>query len=130
MPRSQVVVRGLAQVRFALSGLPQAFRDEAIPTIETGAAIIESEAKTRVPYDEGDLERSIETEIREDGLRATVGTDLFYGKFVELGTEDTPAQPYLYPAFRVGARYVRKQMRTWAKGAATRVRTRTKRPKK
>lgn len=130
MAPSVVRIEGIAELHAALERLPDALREIVVPTIATGAAIIESEAKTRVPYDEGDLERSIETEIQEDGLRAMVGSDLFYAKFVELGTSDTPEQPYLFPAFRTGARYVRRRMREWASEVGAKVRLKTRRPKK
>lgn len=120
-------IEGLAELWAVLENLPGDFVAVVVPTIETGAAIIESEARARVPYDEGDLERSIETSMREDGLRAAIGADEFYAAFAELGTEDTPAQPYLYPAFRIGARYVRREMRGWGREVGKTLKLRTKR---
>lgn len=111
-------VDGLTEIDYKLRDLPGAFRRLAAEAIETGAAIMESEAKGRVPVDSGDLMNSIGTNIREDGLQAAVGSGLFYAAWVEVGTSDTPAQPYLYPAFLTGAKFVRRHMKGWVVRAA------------
>lgn len=48
----------------------------------------------------GDLYRSIVVIMEADGTRraAYIGTELFYGKFVELGTFKTWSYPFLRPA--------------------------------
>lgn len=124
-----VRVDGLTEMKAALAFLPEAFRQVAAETIDTGTSVMEFEALKRVPYDEGDLFNSIGRNVREDGLQATVGAGDFKARFVELGTNDTPAQPYLYPAFRTGARFIRRRMRDWAAEAGEKVRFRTKRRK-
>lgn len=54
-------------------------------------------AKILVPVDEGTLRDSIEAKEDEDGSwSASPNTD--YDVFVEYGTINTPAQPYLTPA--------------------------------
>lgn len=127
-----VSVDGLTELRGTLADLPAAFREVLADAIDTGSAIIESEAHSRVPYDEGDLDRSIGRNVRSDGLQAAVGSGLEYAPHVELGTAHAPAQPWLYPAFRLGARYVRRQMKdfTAAAGRKVRVRVRGKRRKR
>jgi HK97 gp10 family phage protein len=122
-----VRIDGLTEALAALRDLDPAFRAVAAASIRTGAGIIEDEAHSRVPKDEGDLDRSIGTNIREDGLQASVGAGDYKARYVEFGTEDTPSQPYLFPAFKRGARFVRKEMRTWAKEAVQKVRFKTKR---
>jgi HK97 gp10 family phage protein len=125
--RAAVTIDGLTEAKAALEFLPEAFRQEVALTIERGALIIAAEADARVPFDEGDLQASGDMHIRADGLQATVGYGSPYARWVEFSTEDTPAQPFLWPAFQLGARYVRKQMRTWGEAVARKVRTRTKR---
>jgi HK97 gp10 family phage protein len=50
-------------------------------------------------YVGGTLRSSLTWEVvRDDGLSAKVGTNVFYGPFVELGTRYMRAQPYLRPA--------------------------------
>lgn len=73
------------------------------------------EAKRIVPVDTGRLRSSI-TAVDSEGLLAAsgpgapdspstnftvrVGTNVRYARFVEFGTEDMEAQPYLRPAIR------------------------------
>ena len=65
---------------------------------------VERRAKAHVPQDEGDLHSAIKSRARVYGNgrgSATVGYDrdiADYGGQVEVGTSDTPAQPFLRPA--------------------------------
>lgn len=130
MTRLYSTVEGVADVQAALAALPEAFREVVAKTIEVGADIIEGEADARVPEESGDLRKSIGKEIRPDGLQATIGAGEPYARWVEFATVDTPAQPFLWPAFRIGARFVRSQIRDWAVQAGEKVRLKTKRNKR
>lgn len=125
-PAITVTSEGLTEISAALKLLPEAFREVAADSLEAGSAIISAEADSRVPVDEGELRDSGDSAIREDGLQVTVGYADVKARWVEFATEDTPAQPFLYPAFRIGVRFVRKQMRTWAKTVGQKVVTRTR----
>lgn len=120
---------GLTEAKAALSQLPEAFRETVAHTIELGVAIIEGEADARVPEESGALRASIGKAIRGDGLQATVGAGEHYARYVEFGTIHRSARPFLWPAFRLGARFVRKQMRQWGEDVGRKIRTRTKRSK-
>lgn len=130
----RVTISGLVEANATLAALPEAFKTVAADTIEVGAAIIEGEADSRVPVDEGDLKDSLGTNIRDDRLQADIGYGDHKAGWVEFGTNDTPAQPSLTPAFQIGARYVRKQVRDWARAAvgslSLRGASRTKRKKR
>ena len=98
-----------------------------------GSRIILTEAYRRVPKppglsgkSKGTLARSLARNVRSDGLQAAVGSGDKKARFVEFATEDTPAQPFLYPAFRLGAKYIRAVMKDWAKNAGQKARFRTK----
>lgn len=125
-----VRIDGLVEAKEMFSRLPDALHAEVADTIEKAAEIIESEAKLRVPYEDGDLHDSIGLNIREDGLMAAVGAGAFYARFVEFGWLYAPAQPYLFPAFRWGARYVRGRMKHWPLTAAQKARARVRRGKR
>lgn len=66
----------------------QAFSDKAIDEVEQGvsetAMLLNTEASSRAPVDEGNLKNSIQSEI--GGLEATVMVGAFYGVYVEYGT--------------------------------------------
>lgn len=130
MARALVRLDGLTEAKAAVEALPQAFRETIAQTFEVGAAIIEGEADARVPVAKGTMKASLGTRLREDGLQATVGYGDPKARFVEFSTVDTPAQPSLWPAFRIGARFVRKMMRTWGEEAGERVRFKVKRGKR
>lgn len=73
--------------------------------VRAGARVISNEAKDRVPVKTGALRRSIRVFDDRAAVRANlkertafVGTRLFYGKFVELGTAHSSAKPFLRPA--------------------------------
>lgn len=126
----KVAVRldGLREARAALQALPEAFRAAVGATIREGAGIIEAEAKRRVPKRTGELAASIGTNIRSDALQAAVGTALPRGRWLELGTKrGVKARPWLFPAFRRGARHVRKEMRGWGEEAGRKVRFKARR---
>ena len=57
---------------------------------------IESHAKVYCPVDTGRLRGSITHESTNEGT--VVGTDVYYGKYQELGTSRMNAQPFLRPA--------------------------------
>ena len=125
-----VTVDGLDEAKATFDALPDAFREEIKDAIDVGSAIILTEADRRVPVRRGDLKRSGSRSVRGDGMEAIVAYTDFKAKWIEFGTNDTPAEPFLYPAFRLGARYVRKVLRTAADEAGIKARFRTRRPKK
>lgn len=122
-------VDGLREARSALQALPEAFRAEAAKTFAQGASIIQAEAKRRVRKRSGATERSIGTNTREDGLMVAVGSGLPRARWLELGTAKWNGKkfPFLFPAFKRGARHVRKEMRGWGEAAGRRVRFKTRR---
>ena len=71
-----------------LSRSLQAFSDKAIDEVKQGvsetAMLLNTEASSRAPVDEGNLKNSIQSEI--GGLEATVMVGASYGIFVEYGT--------------------------------------------
>lgn len=81
----------------ALTDLPQV-RSQ----VRRVAAAIRDDARRRAPKDTGVLRKSIYvTTDREPGTRiriAKVVIGAFYGRFIELGTVDQPARPFLRPA--------------------------------
>ena len=129
-------VDGLTEAKATFDALPAAFVEVAGESIHEGTDIMWSEAEARAPVGSGkdvhpgQLKASIGKNERGDGLQASVGSGVLYAKFVEFGTNDTPAEPFLFPAFRIGAKVIRAQMKSWAEDAGQRARFRTKRFKK
>lgn len=132
MAKLSVRVDGLTEARATTALLPQAFKDVAIEALDIGSRIILSEAFRRAPEGfgyatAGTLKRSLGRNVRDDGLQIAIGSSDKKAKFVEFATNDTPAQPFLFPAFKQGARFIRRSMRDWADDAGNRARFKTKR---
>jgi len=67
--------------------------------VATTALLVESDAKQFAPVDTGRLRSSIHAVIASNGLSATVSTNVTYAPFIELGTRNQKAKPFLGPAF-------------------------------
>jgi HK97 gp10 family phage protein len=74
----------------------QAVKQQAEAALEEAGAQCEGYAKMDCPVDTERLRASISHVTQE--LVTHVGTDTFYGKYVELGTVNMRTQPYLKPA--------------------------------
>jgi len=93
----------MAQVTFIpnlLVGKQWERSPEAMRCVAEQGAKVENAAKAIVPVDTGALRDSIELLVEGIATVATawVGTTIRYGGYVEYGTSNTPAQPYLRPA--------------------------------
>lgn len=127
MARASVRVDGLTEAKATVAALPEAFKDQVRASLQVGRRIILSETARRVPVRYGTLKASLGSNTRDDGLQIAVGFGDKKARFVEFSTNDTPAQPSLYPAFRLGAKFVRSDMRNWAEKAGQQARFKTKR---
>lgn len=101
---------GAASLDKLLEGLPKKVANKILrDALRKAGKIVQAEAKARAPVDEGELKRSIT--VRK-GKRKRKGSqsvvifpdqnkfkDDFHGPYVEYGTSDTPAQPFMRPAF-------------------------------
>lgn len=72
--------------------------------------------------DTGRLVQSIQVEFRNNGLEGIVGTNLKYGVWLEFGTQDMPARPWLKPAVqsqlkKINSRFSKAVERSIKKGA-------------
>lgn len=78
---------------------------EVAKDLQRRALQVDRAAKGLCPVDTGRLRSSITNEIGEDGdgLVATIGTNVEYAPYVELGTSKMAAQPFLLPALEAGA---------------------------
>lgn len=129
-------VDGLTELRGTFADLPSAFVEVVSESIDQGTDTMWSEAFNRAPVgpardpNSGKLKKSIGRNARPDGLQTAVGSSDPKAKFLEFGTGDTPAEPFLFPAFRIGSRQIRGEMRQWADDAGMRAKFKTKRGRK
>lgn len=76
---------------------------------------IERDAKTRAPVDTGTLRSSIGHRVKKTGseeITTQVGSDVKYAPFVEKGTKNMEAQPFLRPALDSEIRPLERRIRT------------------
>jgi HK97 gp10 family phage protein len=91
-------IEGLDGLLAKLAAMPQAVGAAVARDVQAGARNVQAGAKQRVPVDTGRLRSSIAVETSDDGLSATVGTNVFYGPWAEFGTRRQAAKPFLFPA--------------------------------
>lgn len=70
---------------------------DAVVVVERATTAIASMARTLAPVLTGDLVEHIDAVAA--GLTGTVVSSSEHADYVEYGTSDTPAQPYMGPAF-------------------------------
>lgn len=66
--------------------------------LEAIGMMAESYAKDDCPVDTGRLRNSITHAVENEEQAVYIGTNVEYGKFIELGTSRMRAKPYLKPA--------------------------------
>lgn len=84
----------------ALTELFESPAGEVARDLQRRALQVDRAAKQNCPVDTGRLRSSITNELGQDsqGLVATIGTNVEYAPYVELGTSLMAAQPFLLPA--------------------------------
>lgn len=132
-----------AELRRKMAAIPQVARAELRKALEVSASEMVSTARSFAPVDSGALRTSIDHTFGEykaananvRGVRAGGGVgdkDLsvtihagdasaYYAAFVEFGTQDSVAQPYFFPAYRLTKKRVRGRMNRALKVAAKKV---------
>ncbi len=111
---------GLAKFQKRMRAIPVAARRAVVPALEKSAYEIQDAMEALAPEDTGDLIGSItvtgpgqatppysqpggSTVVPENAVAITVGnTDVRYPHLVEYGTVNSQAQPFFWPAFRMG----------------------------
>jgi HK97 gp10 family phage protein len=99
-----------------VAALPREIRRDIFAAVERGAELMKADMQARVPVKAGALLNSIRTEpdasrlrvtIRAGGPATTTAHGYDYALGTEFGNEDTPAQPFFWPAYRAKRRSVR-----------------------
>ena len=69
------------------------------PVVRQNGAELQQKAQRYAPVDTGNLRRSIQLSIKDNGMTAEVAATAEYSGYVEWGTRFMNAQPYVKPAF-------------------------------
>jgi len=113
---------GANRLRRKLQRLPDHIQKPVKTTLERGANVMYADTLKNVPVDEGDLAKSLHKAKRSSGMKWIVGwwkkgnarnwkLAGWRAHFSEFGTEKSPAQPMLGPAFRNNQRWISGQIK-------------------
>ena len=99
----KVGIEGADEVVKMLADMGQSAEDVLEKAAEAGGKIALNDAKRRCPVKTIRLKNSLYLEKLKKSqgkadVKVSIGKKEFYGVFVELGTGDTQAKPYLRPA--------------------------------
>lgn len=130
MSRSSITVSGLSAAVKALRELPRDIDQLVNPLVEKSVQAIEDDARARAPFDEFELRNDISSQMLPGGNKGEVKSAVDHSVPVEFGTEDTPAQPFMFPAFQAEVKVLRKELRALVADLPVKLRTRVKRDKR
>lgn len=99
--------------KFAAPAFIGNLRAEAADALNRAALAQESLAKQLAPIDTGFLRGSIQAgePATARDLKAETGVGAEYGIYVELGTANSPAQPFFAPAFESTAEQLKTELK-------------------
>lgn len=82
-----------------LEQYPEKVEQAISEAIKKGCLAVEASAKQKCPVDTGNLRASIAANMVDEKV-GEVGTNVEYAAYVEYGTKNQSAQPFLYPALQ------------------------------
>lgn len=112
----EVKVEGLAELNKALQQLPKELQKGPLRAAVNGAAsVVQKQAKANAPIDDGVLKKAIyrtRSKSASSAVQETAivgvrfgrryrrrGQDAWYWRFIEFGTKNQTARPFIRPAF-------------------------------
>ncbi len=95
-----IKVKGIPEALATLKKYQAKKKEQIKDELRIGAFKVEGLAKDVVAVLTGRLKSSVTTDDSDiEKLIIRVGTNVFYGPYVEFGTKHMEARPYLFPAF-------------------------------
>lgn len=125
----RIEVKGLEKLQEDMEREARELPDGLEGAMGKAVLAVEGEAKKRATKRPGPIVRtgrlraSIQPKVEKigGGVRGTVGSDVVYAPYVELGTRRAPPYPYLWPAFQATKGKVEKILDAFLKGVVTRL---------
>lgn len=117
-----VTIKGLSSLQAKLSKIDPLTKSAMERGVRRAGLKVEGDAKMVTPVDTGALRSSINTTSSStaNSATATVGSNLEYAAYVELGTSKSSAQPFLQPSLqknkKVATQIVMTEIRSAYKG--------------
>ena len=76
--------------------------------VDEAGNVVEEKAKESCPVATGALRDSIKAVVGENRLKVKIGSSLPYATYVEYGTRNTPAQPFLRKGRAKSVTFIRR----------------------
>ena len=103
-----VGMEGMEDILSDLRKAEKETRHVAVNVLREQAKVVRDDARSRVPVKTGSLQKSIRYSVSKKNVTASIhaggkkvnGINTFYAQFIEFGTKNKPARPFLYPAGR------------------------------
>jgi len=112
MARRQVVtVEGMERLAKKLETLPEDVREGVRKAVKDETREVADDMRRTVPRLTGELARSIQVEITNNGVSGAAVATARHATFVEHGTEDTPERPFAAPAAERSRKRFPKRLR-------------------
>jgi HK97 gp10 family phage protein len=99
----KITITGADKLKDFIVAVPAELREKTDEILGLHAELIENDAKHICPVRTGKLQNSI-FHMQTGELQYIVGTELYYGPYVEYGTSRMMAQPFMRPAVAFGIR--------------------------
>jgi len=104
-------IKGLPALERKLALLPGLVRSAGSRAVRDETDEAADDARRNAPVKTGTLRESVQSEYDDKSIRGRVAATARYAKFVEHGTDDTPAQPFMLPAAEAARRRFPKRLR-------------------
>lgn len=109
--RETVNIHGMEKLRAKLALLPHLVASAGGRAVKAETYEVRDDMKRGAPFKTGTLRESIQAEYDEKLLRGRAAATARYATFVENGTDDTKAQPFVQPAAARARRRFPKRVR-------------------
>lgn len=113
--RQNVTIKGLPELERKLLKMPHVVKAAAGRAVRDETYEGRDDAKRTAPIKTGELRDSIQAEYDEKLIQGRIVATARHAGFVEHGTEDTPAQPFMQPTAELSRRRFPKRVRAEVK---------------
>jgi len=125
MPGNLSVARSRVRIAKKLARIRKEAPSEVRGSLQKSGIELAAMQRRLVPVDEGDTKESIrvmQLALPKIGVLVIAGSaKAFYARWVEFGTQKTPAQPFFWPAYRALRKKIKKRTRKAVKLSVQRI---------
>lgn len=105
----KITITGMDSLDTAVRAKIERIKTQVSAAVQGAGIDCQAGAKQDCPVDTGRLRSSIQY-VPTGRYSCQVGTNVFYGKFVELGTRKMGPRPFLFPAYQSAKKTLRDEL--------------------